>query len=153
MWLKCITEAYTPDAIYRRFEYQMQHTFPNRKKLPPTPARVNKQNIFKGFTILKKIFWHVGVKADYRLRFWKMAIPALRRGDIEGVIHTAVVAHHMIMFARDCIRGDAEKCFYAEAPKQTIAAPAQLGTIEPLKAASRAIPAQRPSTVGNAAGE
>ena len=118
MWLKCVTEAYTPDAIYRRFEHQIEHTFPNRKQLPPTQARVNPSNILKGLSIMARILWHVGLRSDYRRRFWQMAWPALKKGKIEEIIHTAVVSHHMILFTRDCIRGDAEKCFYGESPKR-----------------------------------
>ena len=120
MWLKCVTAAYTPDAIYTRFEYQMKHTFPNRKQLPATKARVNGSNILKGISILRNIIWHVGIKSDYRKRFWQMAWPALKAGRIEEIIHTAVVSHHMILFARECISGEAEKCFYGESSKQAI---------------------------------
>jgi hopanoid C-2 methylase len=118
MWLKCVNEAYTPDAIYNRFEHQMKHTFPNRKQLPATKARVNAFNIFKGLNIMARILWHVGVKSDYRKRFWQTAWPAFKKGKIEEVIHTAVVSHHMILFARECARGEAEKCFYGESPKR-----------------------------------
>jgi hopanoid C-2 methylase len=116
MWLKCIARAYAPDAIYRRFEHQIAHTFPNRKQLPVTRARVNAKNILKGLSILGRIFWHIGLRADYRRRFWRMAWPNLKKGKIEEVIHAAVVAHHMILFARECADGTAEKCFYGEAP-------------------------------------
>lgn len=118
MWLKCIAAAYAPDAIYSRFEYQMRHTFPNRKQLPPTRARVNSRNLWKGLRILGRIFWHVGLLSDYRARFWRMAVPALLRGRVESVIHAAAVSHHMILFARECARGEAEKCFYFESSKE-----------------------------------
>jgi radical SAM superfamily enzyme YgiQ (UPF0313 family) len=124
MWLKCITELYAPDAIYERFEHQLQHTFPNRKVLPASKARVNAANVWKGLRILGRIFWHAGIRSDYRRRFWKTALPALRRGRIEGLINVAAVAHHMILFARECVRGEAEKCFYCEnlaGPEETAA--------------------------------
>ena len=118
MWLKCVSEAYTPDAIYERFEHQISYTYPKRKQLPPTKARVNLPNILRGLSILSRIFWHIGVRSDYRMRFWKMALPTLKKLDIEGVIHTAVVSHHMILFARECASGEAEKCFYGETSKR-----------------------------------
>jgi len=118
MWLKCMTAAYAPAAIYSRFDYQMKHTFPNRKEPPLSSARVNPASIWKGLRILGRIFWHVGLRSNYRARFWRMALPALLRGQIEGVIHTAAVAHHMILFARECARGEAEKCFYFEGAGQ-----------------------------------
>jgi radical SAM superfamily enzyme YgiQ (UPF0313 family) len=118
MWQKCVAEAYTPDAIYERFEHQIRSIYPKRKQLPPTKARVNLPNILRGLSILSRIFWHVGVRSDYRRRFWKMALPTLKKLDIEGCIHTAVVSHHMILFARECASGEAEKCFYGESSKR-----------------------------------
>lgn len=123
MWLKCVERAYAPDAIYRRFDHQIAHTFPNRKHLPVTRARVNAKNILKGISILGRIFWHVGIRADYRRRFWQTAWPNLKQGKIEELIHAAVVAHHLIKFARDCADGSAEKCFYGEAPRSARVAP------------------------------
>jgi hypothetical protein len=114
LWLQCLAEAYAPDAIYSRFDHQIAHTFANRKNLPVTRARLNLPNVWKGVRILSRLFWHVGVLSDYRARFWRMALPALLRGRIESIIHVAAVAHHMILFARECARGEAEKCFYCE---------------------------------------
>jgi len=125
MWLECITKAYTPDAIYARFEYQMEHTFPHRLEPPISSARLNLRNVYKGLRILGRIFWHVGLCADYRARFWRTALPALLKGRIESLIHAAAVSHHMILFARECASGEAEKCFYFEGTGQAeVAAPA-----------------------------
>jgi radical SAM superfamily enzyme YgiQ (UPF0313 family) len=126
MWLKCIAEAYTPEAIYRRFEHQIAHTYCNRKPLPITRARLNLANIKKGLTILAHLFWRVGRRADYRRCFWKTAWPTLSRLRIEELIHTAVVSHHMILFARDCARGDAEKCFYGSSLSRLGPTPSKL---------------------------
>lgn len=117
MWRRCVTEAYTPEAIYRRFEFQMEHTYPNRKPLPASRARVSPANLLRGMRILARVFWHEGVRAEYRRRFWETALPLLRRGKIEEVIQVGVVGHHMIRFARECARGEAEQCFYAAGPQ------------------------------------
>ena len=66
-----------------------------------------------GFAMLGRILWRVGVRADYRRTFWRMAGPALRAGKIEELIHIAVVSHHLIQFTRDCTRGLGEASFYA----------------------------------------
>ncbi|MFN3649817.1 MAG: B12-binding domain-containing radical SAM protein [Armatimonadota bacterium] len=113
MWQECVTRAYSPEAIYARFDHQLRHTYPNRKVPPPTRARVNPRSIARGAGILSRLVWQVGRKADYRQRFWQMAKPNLRRLKIEEVIHVGVVSHHMIEFARECARGEGEKCFYA----------------------------------------
>lgn len=142
MWLKCVSEAYTPEAIYERFEYQIKNVYPKRKQIPPTKARVNLPNILRGLSILARIFWHVGVCSDYRKRFWKMALPTLKKLDIEGCIHTAVVSHHMILFARECISGEAEKCFYGETPKRAEATAETPKTAAPKLAAAPATMAE-----------
>ena len=42
-----------------------------------------------------------------------MAWPALKARDLEPLIHTAIVSHHLIEFTRDCLRGTGESSFYA----------------------------------------
>lgn len=115
MWRYCVARAYEPEAIFDRFDYQIAHTFPNRVRVPNSPARVSWANIRRGLGILGRVLWHAGARSDYRARFWRTALPALRRGNIEDVIHVGLVAHHMILYARECLRGEAEKCFYGEA--------------------------------------
>jgi hypothetical protein len=65
-----------------------------------TPQQKSWANIKRGLIMLRNIFWKVGVLGDYRRVFWKFALPRLRHGDIEGLISSTLVAHHLIMFAR-----------------------------------------------------
>lgn len=115
MWGRCVAETYTPEAVYERFEYQLDNTYCNRPALPNSRARLSPRNLWRGASILARIVWHVGIRSDYRKRFWQMARPRLRELKIEEVIHVGLVAHHLIQFARDCSRGEAERCFYTEA--------------------------------------
>ena len=64
----------------------------------------------------------IGIFGDYRRVFWSMAWPALRAGRIEELIQVGLVAHHMIVFARDCASGRESASFYAERPKAAAAA-------------------------------
>lgn len=114
MWRQCITTAYNPEFLYQRFAYQCEHTYPNRIKVPNSPARVNRKNIQKGLTMLSKILLRVGVFSNYRETFWKMAKPALKQGKIEQVIHVGLVAHHLIQFTRECARGEESASFYSQ---------------------------------------
>jgi len=50
--------------------------------------------------MLRKIFWKVGVLGDYRIEFCKFALRRVARGEIEHLISSILVAHHLIMFAR-----------------------------------------------------
>jgi hopanoid C-2 methylase len=114
MWRYCVSEAYTPEAVFERFEHQLNYTYPRRKQIPVTAARLNPRNLARGLGTLSRICWHVGVRSDYRQHFWKMALPRLKQLDIEGVIRVGMIAHHLILFSRQCLRGEAEKSFYSE---------------------------------------
>jgi radical SAM superfamily enzyme YgiQ (UPF0313 family) len=113
MWRRCITTAYAPEAVYERFAYQMAHTFPNRKDYPRSPQRESWANLRMGLGIVARLVWKVGICSSYRRTFWRMAWPALTKGKLEPLIHSAVVSHHLIEFTRDCVRGLGESSFYA----------------------------------------
>jgi radical SAM superfamily enzyme YgiQ (UPF0313 family) len=113
MWLRCITAAYEPKAVYERFAYNMANTYVHRLNYPRSPQRASWGNTLLGFGILARLFWGIGIRGDYRRIFWRMAGPALRQGKIEDLIQTALVSHHLIEFTRQCSRGTRESSFYA----------------------------------------
>jgi radical SAM superfamily enzyme YgiQ (UPF0313 family) len=122
MWRACFSRAYEPEAIYGRFAYNTERTYPNRVALPNSKARVNAKNIRRGLRLLANIVWNVGIRSDYRRTFWEMALPALRRGDIAGVLHVALVSHHLITFSRECAAGVQNASFYhADTQKRELA--------------------------------
>jgi radical SAM superfamily enzyme YgiQ (UPF0313 family) len=116
-WHRSIRHAFAPEAIYRRFAWNARHTYPNRLSPPLSRARVNLANLRRGAVILGKLMWRIGVRGDYRRIFWQMALRALRTANIEQLIQVALVAHHMIVFARDCARGRQGAAFYADRAK------------------------------------
>jgi hopanoid C-2 methylase len=124
MWRRCITAAYTPEAVYERFAYNITNTFARRKKYPMNPQRASWANVRMGLGVLGRLIWRVGVLGDYRRTFWQLAWPALKAGDIEPLIHTAIVSHHLIAFTRDCLHGKGESSFYAPTTTVPAASPA-----------------------------
>ncbi|MGQ0677356.1 MAG: B12-binding domain-containing radical SAM protein [Rhodospirillales bacterium] len=120
MWKECITEAYAPEAIFRRFIYQTEHTYPNRLKVR---RKAGWKELKMGLGVIRRVLWHVGLRADYRHEFWKAVMPLLRQGRVEEVIHIAVVTYHLIHFARDISEGRMEAAFYADPSKTPDAAP------------------------------
>jgi hypothetical protein len=62
-------------------------------------------NIRRALIMLRNIFWKVGVLGNYRRVFWKFALGRIRRGDLEGLIGSTLVAHHLITFARAASSG------------------------------------------------
>jgi len=120
-WQRSIRHAYTPEAIYGRFAYNAQHTYPNRISPPLSRARLNPANLRRALLIIIKLLIRIGILGGYRRIFWRMAWPALRTGRIEELIHVGLVAHHMITFAQGCARGHENASFFATRPK--LAAP------------------------------
>jgi len=114
MWRRVFTVAYQPEAIYRRFAYHVDNVFPKRIKPPNSKQRVNGRNIRKGLSILANLLVRVGIFSDYRRVFWQMAKKALKRGDIEAMIHVGLVSHHLITFARQAGAGQRTASFYSE---------------------------------------
>ncbi len=109
-WRETVTQAFTPAALYARFTHQLRHTYPNR--LPRRARRPTAGQLRRGLPVLGRTFWHLGVRGGYRRQFWSMALPLLRQGRIEKVIHIATVSHHLVTFAGEVASGRAEKCFY-----------------------------------------
>jgi hopanoid C-2 methylase len=99
-WKRCMEIAYQPEKLYARYQHMVDYTYANRLKVPVNPEMKSWKNIRRGLIMLRNIFWKVGVRGDYRKVFWKFALARLRRGDIEGLIACAMVAHHLILFAR-----------------------------------------------------
>ncbi|MEC4805215.1 MAG: B12-binding domain-containing radical SAM protein [Jaaginema sp. PMC 1079.18] len=114
LWQRCITTAYEPEFLYERYQYQCEHTYPNRIKVPNSPARVSKANVIKGLTMLSNILLRVGAFGNYRQTFWKFAKPALKSGNIEALIHVGLVGHHLIKFAQECATGKEAASFYSQ---------------------------------------
>jgi hypothetical protein len=85
-------------------------------------ARLNPGNLRRAIIILTRLLVRVGIFADYRRTFWRMAWPALWAGRIEQLIHVGLVAHHMITFARECDKGRENASFFAERPKRAVEA-------------------------------
>jgi radical SAM superfamily enzyme YgiQ (UPF0313 family) len=112
-WRACMGSAYQPDKLLARYEFQIQQTYPNRIEPPASRERSSWRNVKLGLTMLRNIFWKVGVLGDYKLEFWKFALRRLARGEIEYLISSILVAHHLILFARDASRGHTNASYYS----------------------------------------
>ena len=126
MWKDCMKEAYEPEALYARYQYQLENTWANRLRRPASKARLSPKNIRRGLVMLVKIFWTLGVRADYRRTFWRYSWPWLMRGKIEFLIATSVCIHHLVMFARDACAGRTNASNYAHRPRDSAGARAQV---------------------------
>jgi hopanoid C-2 methylase len=102
---RCMSVAYAPEKVFARYEQLCDNVLTRRLKVPVSPEVRSWANIKRALVMLRKIFWKVGVLGGYRRVFWKFALGRLRRGDIEGLIQSTLMSHHLITFARDATSG------------------------------------------------
>jgi radical SAM superfamily enzyme YgiQ (UPF0313 family) len=117
-WKRCIAEAYDPAALYARFAYNCEHTYPNRIRPDFGPERASWSNVAEGLRIMKNLLLRVGAGSKYRRTFWNLALPLLRAGRIEDLIHVGLVGHHLIEFTREALSGTQNASFYAPTPRR-----------------------------------
>jgi radical SAM superfamily enzyme YgiQ (UPF0313 family) len=113
MWRDCMSRAYRPDMLFARYEHQARATRPHRLRRPWSRQRLSPRNIAIALTILCRLMWCVGVRGDYRLVFWKFVLRRLARGEIEPILSMGLVAHHLVMFARDACAGRGNASHYS----------------------------------------
>jgi radical SAM superfamily enzyme YgiQ (UPF0313 family) len=113
MWRDCMARAYAPEKLLARYEYQVENTYSKRLKPPASPQRASKANIKRGLIILRNVLWQIGVLGDYKWAFWKFAARRLVRGEIEALLSVMLVAHHLIVYAREASGGKANASNYS----------------------------------------
>jgi radical SAM superfamily enzyme YgiQ (UPF0313 family) len=112
MWRRCVRVAYSPEAVYRRFEYSALHTYPNRIR-PDARGRLTARNLWQGLRLAVGLLIRVGLLADYRRHFWRVVRREVAKGQIETAFHIALVAHHLITFSRQALAGVHNASFYS----------------------------------------
>lgn len=112
-WQGVISHIYGPENLYARYNYNALHTFPNRIQ-PRNPLKqATWRNLERAVRIFSRLIWHVGIKSDYRQLFWEMLWKELKRGNVENIFAVAVVAHHLITYARECTQGKMQSSNYS----------------------------------------
>jgi hopanoid C-2 methylase len=112
-WRQCMKIAFEPEWLFARYRHQVEYTYRNRIKVPASPEQRSWANIKRALIMLRNIIWKVGVRGDYRKVFWKFVLACLRHGDIEGLISSSMIAHHLIMFAREAALGQQNASNYS----------------------------------------
>jgi radical SAM superfamily enzyme YgiQ (UPF0313 family) len=115
MWRRAMSAAYEPGKVLSRYLHQSYVTYPNRIKLPPDPRRSSWQNIKRGIKMMRNIVWRLGIVGNYKRAFWAFAGSLLLRGNIEDMIASIIVAHHVIVFSREASDGRARASYYSAA--------------------------------------
>jgi hypothetical protein len=111
-WRRCIEYAYDPERLYARFTHQIEATYANRLATPGA-ARLTRSNLKRGLTLVANLLVRVGLLADYRRPFWRMAWQAIKRGQIEALFGVGFIGYHLIEFSREALRGQQNASFYS----------------------------------------
>ena len=77
-------------------------------------------NLRRGLGFIGRMVWHVGICSHYRRTFWRFALKRLRRGEINDLIMVGLVAHHLILFAREASSGRRDASHYAFKPRESL---------------------------------
>ena len=112
VWRRCVEHAYAPERLFERLAHQVRNTYPNRLR-GPVRGKLTWNNISMALVAAFNIALRVGLLADYRRRFWKTVLPALRSGQVDAAFTIAIVSHHMIQFSREALRGEQNASFYS----------------------------------------
>jgi radical SAM superfamily enzyme YgiQ (UPF0313 family) len=117
-WRRCIGHAYAPERLFARFRHQVDVTYVNRIR-PPARGRLTFANLRMGAVSMFRIVTRVGLRSPYRRAFWRAAGYALRRGQIDAALGMGFVAHHLIRFSQEALRGDQNASFYSAHERDT----------------------------------
>jgi len=89
------------------------------------------QNLRRGLGIFARFIWKIGLAADYRWGFWKMGLKQMRHGNIETLFQVAMVAHHLITYARECLEGKLQASNYSKRVGGTESCPSYRLAVSP----------------------
>jgi hopanoid C-2 methylase len=112
MWRRCIAYANDPDRLFSRFHHQVESTYVNRM-ITPARGKLTVANLSSALVLAFRVMFYIGILSDYRKPFWRAARHALRRGQIDAVLGMGFIAHHLIQFTREALRGEQNASYYS----------------------------------------
>jgi hypothetical protein len=130
MWRRCVAYANDPERLFARFQHQVDATYVNRM-IPPARGKLNWGNLSNALVLVCRVVLHIGILSDYRRPFWRAARYALRRGQIDAALGMGFVAHHLIQFTREALRGEQNASYYSTKVRE--AASAHAPELAPLR--------------------
>ena len=112
MWRRCIAYANDPERLFARFHHQVDATYVNRM-ITPARGKLNWGNLSSALVLAFRVLLHIGILSNYRKPFWRAARHSLRRGQIDAVLGMGFIAHHLIQFTREALRGEQNASYYS----------------------------------------
>jgi radical SAM superfamily enzyme YgiQ (UPF0313 family) len=124
VWRDIMARAYTPEAVFERYHHQLTYTFPNRITVPQRLGDIPRKTLIRGLRVMRAVLWQLGVRSDYRRLFWKLARRCVKEGNIDWIVRAGLMAHHLILSARDATAGRHRASHYTARP-QNVSVPAE----------------------------
>ena len=122
MWRRCVAYANDPERLFARFHHQVESTYVNRM-ITPARGKLTWGNLSGALVLAFRVALYIGILSDYRKPFWRAARHALRRGQIDAVLGMGFIAHHLIQFTREALRGEQNASYYSTKLRKTEPAP------------------------------
>jgi radical SAM superfamily enzyme YgiQ (UPF0313 family) len=113
-WREVIQAVYDPRVLYARYRHNARHTYPRRRQSRRPWRQFTPANVARGLGILRRLLWNVGLCGDYRRAFWSTVWHHARHGNLETTFQVAMVAHHLICYARECLAGERQSSHYSK---------------------------------------
>lgn len=112
-WKKVIGYIYDAKNLYRRYAFNAEKTYVNRLRPRNPLSQLTWRNVKRGLYVFSRLIWHCGLRSNYKAEFWRMFWRELQRGQIENIFQIAMVAHHLIVYAQECIEGKLQASNYS----------------------------------------
>jgi radical SAM superfamily enzyme YgiQ (UPF0313 family) len=111
-WRRCIAHAYAPGNLFARFRHQVDRTYVNRLPLPAR-GRLGFASLRHCAVLGVRLYTRVARHPDYGPEYRRAAWHALKQGQIDAAMGMGFVAHHLIQFTREALRGEQNASFYS----------------------------------------
>jgi hypothetical protein len=112
-WQKVVSTIYEPASLYARFATQARQTYSHRLSVRTLRSQLTLNNLRRFARIFPRLLWQIGVLADYRQYFWRLLWCQVRHRNLEPAFHVAIVAHHLITYSRECLKGTMQSSNYS----------------------------------------
>jgi radical SAM superfamily enzyme YgiQ (UPF0313 family) len=114
-WAAVIGHAFDPAELFERLRYNVENTYPNRLQLSLRRMHLSWNLIRNGLFALMAVLLYLGILAPYRRHFWRLALAAVRVGQIDALVYAATISYHLIRFRDEVLAGQAQVCIHSEA--------------------------------------
>ncbi|MCB9761597.1 MAG: B12-binding domain-containing radical SAM protein [Alphaproteobacteria bacterium] len=102
-WRRAVDVLYHPKELFRRYEHNVEHTYPNRLQLPMSRFGISTDLVWTGIYATTRMVVIQGLMAEHRREFWSIAWKLLRQGKLDHLLHLGAMGHHLTSYREDVL--------------------------------------------------